>query len=45
MLIPESKLVRRTKNPWQESVQLLQDLKSTKTKLHSQLFAEIVSLK
>jgi hypothetical protein len=41
----EQKFVKKVKNPWAESVEFLQDLRSRRTQLHHQLVSEILTLK
>lgn len=41
----DPKFVKRVKNSWSESIDLLQDLKSKKSTLHNQLVSEIIALK
>ena len=44
-MFPESKFVKKVKNSWCESIELLQDLRTKKSQLHQQLISEIVALK
>lgn len=41
----EQKFVKKVKNPWAESTEFLQDLRSRRTQLHHQLVSEILTLK
>lgn len=45
MMPPDSKLVKKVKCTWVESVVLLQDLRSKKSHLHQQLISEIFALR